>query len=127
MRHKGKVKAATGKFAMDVEPFPRLKVMMLCDIIMGLNKQLPDKLNYKHFVHEHTKFIMEIIDENESIYDIETKLPSFESVEHLIMALHDQVTLSRIYIEDRPWETIEKELKDFDYKSFFYVSYDLIV
>jgi NADH dehydrogenase (ubiquinone) 1 alpha subcomplex subunit 5 len=123
MRHKGKVKLSTGKFALDVEPFPRLKVMMLCDIIMGLNKKLPDNFNFKHYIHEYIKFIMQVVDENESIFDIETKLPQFKSIEILIMNLHDQVTLSRVFLEEKPWEEIEKELKDFDYKEFFYVDF----
>jgi hypothetical protein len=122
MRHKGKVKYTAGRFATDVEPFPRLKIMMLCDIIMGLNKQLPDHFNAKHYVHEWVKFIMQVVDQNESIFEIESKLPQFDSVEDLIMSLHDQVTFNRICIEQKPWEEIERELKDFDYKDFFYVN-----
>jgi hypothetical protein len=121
MRHKGKVKLSTGYFAIDVEPFPRLKIMMLCDIIMGLNKQLPDSFNAKHYIHEYIKYIMQVVDENESVYDIETKLPQFKAVEFLIMNLHDQVTLSRIFVEEKPWEMIEKEMKNFDFKEFFFV------
>jgi NADH dehydrogenase (ubiquinone) 1 alpha subcomplex subunit 5 len=121
MRHKGKLKYSTGMYMVDVEPFPRLKIMMLCDIIMGLNKQLPDNFNFKHYIHEYIKFIMKIVDENESIVDIENKLPQFPSAELLIMALHDQVTFSRNCIEHKPWESINEELKDFDYKEFFYV------
>jgi hypothetical protein len=121
MRHKGKLKYSTGVYMADVEPFPRLKIMMLCDIIMGLNKQLPDNFNFKHYIHEFIKNIMKIVDENESIIDIENKLPQFASAEKLIMGLHDQVTFSRHCIEHKPWEQIEAELKDFDYKQFFYV------
>ena len=127
MRHKGKLKYSTGTYMIDVEPFPRLKIMMLCDIIMGLNKQLPDSFNTKHYVHEYIKYIMKIVDENESIIDIESKLPHFASAEKLIMALHDQVTLSRHFIQFKPWEQIELELKDFDYKTFFYVIYIIIL
>jgi NADH dehydrogenase (ubiquinone) 1 alpha subcomplex subunit 5 len=122
MRHKGKLKYSTGQFALDVEPFPRLKIMMLCDIINGLNKQIPDRLNIKHYIHEYVKFIMRVVDENESIFDIESKFPQYESAEKLIMALHDQVTFSRMMVEARPWEEIERQLKDFDYKGFFYVT-----
>ena len=122
MRHKGKLKYSAGIYMVDVEPFPRLKIMMLCDIIMGLNKHLPDSFNVKHYVHEYIKYIMKIVDENESIIDIENKLPQFASGEQLIMGLHDQVTLSRHLIDHKPWEQIEAELKDFDYKQFFYVN-----
>ena len=121
MKHKGKLKYTTGAYMADVEPFPRLKIMMLCDIIMGLNKQLPDSFNPKHYVHEYVRFIMQVVDENESIFEIENKLTQFKTAEGLIMALHDQVTFLRHCLEHKPWEQIEKELKDFDYKTFFYV------
>ncbi len=36
MRHKGKLTYSSGLYMVDVEPFSRLKIMMLCDIIMDL-------------------------------------------------------------------------------------------
>lgn len=95
MQHKGKLKYSTGVFLSDVEPFPRLKIMMLCDILMGLYKEMPDKFKYKHISYEYTKYIMKIVDENESIVDIESKLPNVASVELLIESLHNEVSLIR--------------------------------
>lgn len=95
MNHKGKLKYSTGVFLSDVEPFPRLKIMMLCDILMGLYKEMPDKFKYKHISYEYTKYIMKIVDENESIIDIESKLPNVASVEILIESLHNEVSLLR--------------------------------
>lgn len=74
MRHKGKLKYTSGKFATDVEPFPRLKIMMLCDIIMNLLSKLKDTFPYKQLSYETTKYIMKVVDENESIIDIEEKI-----------------------------------------------------
>ena len=96
MRHKGKLKYTTGVFLTDVEPFPRLKIMMLCDILMGLYKQLPDKFKYKHISYEYTKYIMKIVDEHESIVDIESKLTHCISCEQLIESLHNEVSLLRL-------------------------------
>jgi len=95
MKHKGKLKYSTGVFLSDVEPFPRLKIMMLCDILMGLYKEIPEKLKYKHISYEYTKYIMKIVDENESIVDIESKLPNVSSVELLLESLHNEVSLIR--------------------------------
>lgn len=98
MQHKGKLKYSTGVFLSDVEPFPRLKIMMLCDILMGLYKEIPDKLKYKHISYEYAKYIMKIVDENESIVEIESKLPNVASVELLIESLHNEVSLLRSII-----------------------------
>lgn len=74
MKHKGKLKYTTGQFMIDVEPFPRLKIMMLCDIIMNNLTKLPEDFMYKHLCYEYIKHIMKVVDENESIIDIEEKL-----------------------------------------------------
>jgi hypothetical protein len=95
MKHKGKLKYSTGVFLSDVEPFPRMKIMMLCDILMGLYKVMPDKYKYKHISYEYTKYIMKIVDEHESIIEIESKLPNIASVEQLIETLHNEVSLLR--------------------------------
>jgi hypothetical protein len=96
MNHKGKLKYTSAVFLTDVEPFPRLKIMMLCDILMGLYKQLPDKFKYKHISYEYTKYIMRIVDEHDSIVDIESKLTHCISCEQLIEALHNEVSLLRM-------------------------------
>ena len=74
MKHKGKLKYTTGAYLVDVEPFPRLKIMMLCDIIMNELRKLPEELSYRHLSYEYCKHIMKVVDENESIVDIEEKL-----------------------------------------------------
>lgn len=101
MKHKGKLKYSTGVFLSDVEPFPRLKIMMLCDILMKLYSEIPDKFKYKHISYEYTKYIMKIVDENESIVDIESKLPNVSSAEHLIESLHNEVSLLRMCISKK--------------------------
>ena len=74
MKHKGQLKYTSSTFMTDVEPFPRLKIMMLCDIIMNYLKQLPEEVHYKHISYEYCKHIMKVVDENEGIIDIEEKL-----------------------------------------------------
>lgn len=101
MKHKGKLKYTTGQFLVDVEPFPRLKIMMLCDILMGLYKQMPDKFKYKQISYEYSKYIMKLVDENESIIDIESKLTNCASAEILIDNLHNEVSLLRMCISKK--------------------------
>lgn len=93
MKHVGKLKWTTGQYLGDVEPFPRLKIMMLCNIIMDKLGKLPDSFQYKHLSYEYCKFIMKVVDENESLIDIETKLSETSSCEDIIQQLHGEVIL----------------------------------
>jgi hypothetical protein len=122
MKHKGKLKYTAGTYLTDVEPFPRLKIMMLCDIAMTHIRKLPDKFDYKHFIFNFIKFVMKIVDENESIIDIETQIPNVNSAEDIIEMLHNEVILLQMLVDDRPWEQIELEEKDFNAKEFFFMT-----
>ena len=93
MKHTGKLKSTTGTYLIDVEPFPRLKMMMLCDIIMNLLSKLPDTFSYKHLSFEYCKFMMKVIDENENLIEIESKVSETSSCEDIINLLHGEVTL----------------------------------
>lgn len=120
MKHKGKLKYSTGKFLIDVEPFPRLKIMMLCDILINELKKIPDTFRYKLLSHEWCKYVMKVVDENESIIDIESKITNVSSAEELIMALHNEVTLIQTLAKEKPWIEIEKYAKDTDLMKSFY-------
>ena len=122
MRHKGKLKYTTGTFLVDVEPFPRLKIMMLCDIAMGLIKKFPDSFEYKHMSYNFVKYIMKVVDENESIIDIESKISNISSAEDIIMMMHNEVTLLQQFTYEKVWEFIEQEKKKIDYKEMFFYS-----
>ena len=122
MKHKGKLKYTTGVYLVDVEPFPRLKIMMLCDIAMNHIKKLPDSFEYKHMIFNYIKYIMKVIDDNESIIDIESKISNVSSAEDIIMMLHNEVTLLQRIEKNRLWEFIEEEKKKIDYKEFFFYS-----
>jgi hypothetical protein len=119
MKHKGKLKYSSGTFLVDVEPFPRLKIMMLCDIAMNLLKKIPDSFDYKHLSYNYIKYVMQVVDENESIIDIENKISSVSSAESIIMVLHNEVTLLQNIIQENWCEIIEKEKKQCDFKDLF--------
>lgn len=93
MKHTGKLKPTSGKYLEDVEAFPRMKIMMLCDIILQKLAKIPDDFGYKEMSFEYTKFIMKVTDENENIIELLDKLNKFNTLEELIQALHNEVTL----------------------------------
>ena len=121
MRHKGKLKYTTSLYLHDVEPFPRLKIMMLCDIAINLARKLPDSFAYKHLSFNYTKHIMKVVDENESVIDIESKISNISSAEDVIERMHNEVSLLQQFIRTRPWELIEEEKKTMDLKEFFFL------
>lgn len=122
MKHKGKLKYSTGMFLVDVEPFPRLKMMMLCDIAMNIIKKYPDSFEYKHMSYNFIKYIMRVVDENESIIDIESKISDISTAEEIIMMLHNEVTLLQNLLHERSWELIESERKSMDLKEMFFAT-----
>lgn len=116
LNHKGKLKPSTGAALSDVEPFPRLKIMMLCSIINDLINEFDKDFVYARLVKEFVKYIMEVVDEHESIPEIETAFPNYESVEYLIEKLHDEVTLLRYLLKKDRYKVLtnQKQTEDDD-------------
>ena len=109
MHHAGPLKRSTGFAFMDVEPFPRMKLMKLYYLILQEIAKLPDEYGYKVYCREQTRYRMKIVDETENIREIEEKI-AYGLVEELISAAHDEVKLLRIMQKWRPWE----QLKDYE-------------
>lgn len=109
IKHKGQLKTTTKIFMQDVEPFPRLKIMMLCQIINDLLNEFDNDFLYKLVTKEYIKYIMEVVDEYESIAEIESALVDFDSVEFLIEKLHDEVTHLKLLLKDDFYKEMLKE------------------
>lgn len=122
MHHKGELKYSTGAFMVDVEPFPRLKIMMLCHVIMQLLKEFDSKFLYRHIMFEHIKFIMEIVDQNEVLVNIENALVRFENMENLIIKLDDEVTLLRFFLHDNHYKLMMNTSNESPYPEMFFNS-----
>ena len=103
MEHEGPLKLSTGFAFMDVEPFPRMKLMKLYYLILQEVQNLPDEYGYKYYAREQTRFRMKVVDENMSVRAIEEKIAG-GIVEELIFAAHNEVKLLRIMQKWRPWE-----------------------
>ena len=88
---------------IDVEPFPRMKLMKLYYLILQEISTLPDEYGYKRLVREMTRYRMKVVDENECIRTIEEKI-GYGIVEELIQQAHNELKLMRIMQKWRPWE-----------------------
>lgn len=84
MAHDGPLKLTTGIALLDVDPFPRMKLMKLYYLTLQEHDELPDAYAYKFLSRELTKHRMKIVDENSSIRTIEEKI-SYGLIEELIV------------------------------------------
>ena len=64
--------------------------------------QLPDEYGYKHLAKELTHYRMKVVDETESIREIEEKIAN-GLIEELIYAAHNEIKLLRIMKQWKPW------------------------
>ena len=103
MEHEGPLKLSTGLAYIDVEPFPRMKLMKLYYLILQEVQNLPEEYGYKYYIREQTRWRMKIVDEEMSIRKIEEKIAN-GLVEELIFAAHNEIKLLRIMQKWRPWE-----------------------
>ena len=112
MQHEGPLKLSTGIAYLDVEPFPRMKLMKLYYLILQEVKNLPEEYPYKYLVREMTHFRMKVVDEHDSVRAIEKKI-SHGLVEELIVQAHHELKLLRLVGRWKPWEawaeTVEED------------------
>ena len=83
MKNEGPLKLSTGIAFMDVEPFPRMKLMKLYYLALQELRDLPDNYGYKTLCQEMTRYRMKVVDDNLSIRSIEDKIAA-GMVEELI-------------------------------------------
>ena len=103
MEHEGPLKLSTGLSFIDVEPFPRLKLMKLYYMTLDELRDLPDIFDFKLFTEERVKWHMEIVDSTLSIREIEKTVGS-GMVEELIIDAHRELKLVKIMKQMKPWE-----------------------
>ena len=113
MEHEGPLKLSTGIAFLDVEPFPRMKLMKLYYLALQELKDMPDCYGYKFLCQELTRYRMKIVDETMSIREIEDKI-ACGLVEELIYQAHNEVKLLRLMKSWKPWEFLHT--RDYDDK-----------
>ena len=72
------LKYATGYALLDVEPFPRSKIMKLSYIILDKLKEIPEKALYRVYTEEKIKYIMKLTDEIEDIRTLEEEFGNYQ-------------------------------------------------
>ena len=103
MQHDGPLKLSTGIAFLDVEPYPRMKLMKLCYLTLDECSKLPKEYAYRILSREQTRYRMKVVDENMSIRSIEDKI-GYGMIEELIFAQHNELKLLRTMGVWRPWE-----------------------
>jgi hypothetical protein len=83
MDHEGPLKMTTGLAMLDVEPFPRLKLMKLYYMTLEELRDIPDSYEYKYVIEELTKYRMDVVDSNKNIRTIEETI-QYGMIEELI-------------------------------------------
>ena len=111
MEHDGPLKLSTGIAHLDVEPFPRMKLMKLYYLTIEELKDLPDKYGYKFLSQELTRYRMKVVDETRSVRAIEEKVAA-GLIEEMIYQAHNELKLIRIMKSWKPWEHIFGEVDE---------------
>ena len=111
MEHDGPLKLSTGIAFLDVDPFPRMKLMKLYYLTLQEIKELPEAYGYRILSRELTRWRMQVVDENRSVRAIEEKISS-GLVEELILQAHNELKLLRIVKQWRPWEFLVETEED---------------
>ena len=114
IEHEGPLKMSTGLAIMDVEPFPRLKLMKLYYMLLEELRDVPDQFGYKQLIEELTKHRMEVVDQNKNIRQIEITIAS-GLIEELIIQGHNEIKLIRLMKKWKPWEMAE-DAEDIDFR-----------
>ena len=68
------LKTATGYSYLDVEPFPRARLMKLGYLILDRIKGAPEDSNLRLWYEEYAKWMMEVVDQTESVVELEEKI-----------------------------------------------------
>lgn len=106
------IKHSTGYALLEVEPFPRLKIMKLSMIILKeLQRGIPEDALYRIYTEEKFKYIMELTHDNKNISDLEDIL-GFETIEYFIEQMAREYDLIEFMRQEKPWEEEEKNEED---------------
>ena len=108
MKHTGPLKMSTGISFLDVEPFPRMKLMKLYYLALQEIDKLPNDYGYKLLSREMTRYRMKVVDETMEIREIEKKI-GHGLAEELIFAAHNEIKLLRVIQKWQPWKYFATE------------------
>lgn len=100
---------------MEVEPFPRAKIMKTCYHIMEqLSIGFPTNCVYRIYNEERTKYLMKVVDETPDVEELEEFL-GVETIELFIDNLVGQLQVINIMRHSKIWELENDDSYDPDY------------
>lgn len=89
---------------VQIEPFPRARIMKICyNILADIKKGLPEDYFFRIYTEEKIKFIMEIVDREEDVQVLESRLGKLP-IEIFIRTLADQLEVINVHRTMKPWE-----------------------
>ncbi len=98
-----KVKYKTGYAIMEVEPFPRLKIMEIgLHILAKLKKEIPATAFYRIYTEEYVKYVMEITHETPNVKLLEKKI-GIDCIEMFIESFAMEVVAVDGMKVAKPW------------------------
>jgi len=98
-----KIKFKTGYALMEVEPFPRLKIMEIgLTLLKKIRQDLPESSYARMFLEERVKYIMEVTHETPNIQLLEKKL-GIDCIELFIETFADEYNGIEGLKEAKPW------------------------
>lgn len=109
----------TGYAMVQIEPFPRARIMKICyNILADVKREIPEDATYRILTEEKMKYIMNIVDKEEDPQQLE-KLFGGIPIEIFIRNLANQFMVIENMRKLKPWEqteadeaTVEQEFVD---------------
>lgn len=87
---------------MEVEPFPRARIMRFCYNLLEKMQEIPEDAMYRMYTEEKLKMIMKIVDQIEDVQELEKALGT-EAIELFILQLADEFELFEYFKQSKPW------------------------
>ena len=97
-----KLKRNPGFAMMEIEPFPRARIMRLCYNLLEKMREIPEEAMYRMYTEEKLKVIMKIVDQVDDVQELEKALGT-EAIELFISQLADEFELFDYLKQSKPW------------------------
>ena len=99
-----KIKFHTGYSLMEVEPFPRMKIMKIAKhLLHRLKNEVPKKALFRIYMEEKIKYCMEITHDTTDILELEAKL-DVDCIEMFIENFSNETLFIDYMLTEKPWD-----------------------
>ena len=99
-----KIKFRTGYSLMEVEPFPRMKIMKIAKhLLHRLKNEIPENAIFRIYMEEKIKYYMEVTHETTDILELEGKL-DVDCIEMFIETFAKETLFIDYILKEKPWD-----------------------